>query len=131
MTNRAQKLFLAAVLLSSVPLAASARDCDHEADRPAAATYPAYPATYPAPPAAYPAYPEPRPAPRQWREHRWRERELAEVNAQLRALDAERDRFYAENGWRPGRARRFERYYGARRAELERRWYDLQTVAWR
>jgi hypothetical protein len=127
MTNPISKLVLAAVLASSVPVAASAndRDCDHDRDR----TPVAYPA---APPAAYPAYPEaPRPAPRQWREARWRERELAEVSAQLRALDAERDRFYAENGWRPGRVRRYERWYAVRRAELERRWYELQTVAWR
>jgi hypothetical protein len=117
MTNRIQTL------------AASARDCDHDGaaagwSGPAAA--PAYPA---APAAAYPGYGAP--ARREWREGRWRERERAEVAAQLRALDAERDRFYAENGWRPGRARRFERYYAARRAELERRWYELQPVAWR
>ena len=132
MTNRLQKLALAAVLLSSIPLAASARDCDHDRDGvpPAAWEGPIGPA-YPAPPvAAYPANPR-SPAPREWREARWRERERAEVAAQLRALDAERDRFYAENGWRRGRVRRFERYYAVRRAELERRWYELQPVAWR
>jgi hypothetical protein len=134
MTNPISKLVLAAALASSIPAAASAndrdRDCDHDRAPPVAAYgRVAYPA---APPAAYLAYPEPpRPAPRQWREARWRERELAEVSAQLRALDAERDRFYAENGWRPGRVRRYERWYAARRAELERRWYELQTVAWR
>ncbi len=132
MTNRLQKLVLAAVLLSSIPLAASAHDRrDRDGAPPAGWSGPAYPA----PPAAYPGYGEaPRPAPREWREwreSRWRERERAEVAAQLRALDAERDRFYAENGWRPGRVRRFERYYVARRAELERRWYELQPVAWR
>ncbi len=51
--------------------------------------------------------------------------------AQLRALDAERDRFYAENAWRPGRLRRYERWYAVRRGELERRLEELQPVAWR
>lgn len=135
MTNRISKLVLAAVLLSSVPLAALAdgRDRDHDrqpAGWPPAATYPGYPATYPGYPAAYPA-----PAPgRDWREGRawrWREHERAEVRAQLRALDAEREAFYAANAWRPGRMRRYERSYAIRRAELERRLYELQPVAWR
>ncbi|HET8540732.1 MAG TPA: hypothetical protein VFL83_12755 [Anaeromyxobacter sp.] len=129
--NRVPKLVLAAALLASIPLAASADGaCDHGAPPsawPPAATYPGHPA----PPAAYPVYDPAPPAPRRWAEWRWRERELAEVSAQLRALDARRDRFYAENAWRPGRVRRFERWYAARRAELERRWWELQTVAWR
>jgi hypothetical protein len=137
MTNRVSKLILAAVLASSLPAAASADGRDRDGVPPAAwppatAAYPAH-AAPPQPPGAYPAYPAcpDRPAPRPWREARWRERELAEVRAQLRALDAERDRFYAESGWRPGRVRKFERWYAARRAELERRWYELQPVAWR
>lgn len=131
--NRLSQLVVAAALVASVPVAASADDCEHDHDRAPAgawsspAQYPAYPQT-----GAYASQPEPsRPAPRQWREYRWRERELAEVNAQLHALDAERARFHAENRWRPGPTRKFERYYAARRAELERRWYELQTVAWR
>ena len=132
MTKPLSKLVLAAVLLSSIPLAASADGRDHDGARSGgSSSYPTYPGA-PQEPGAYPAYPEPpRPAPWTWREHRWRERELAEVSAQLRALDAQRDRFYAENRWHPRRARRFERWYAVRRAELERRWYDLQTVAWR
>lgn len=130
MTNRIQKLALAAVLLSSIPLAASARDCDHDGGG-AGWSGPVAGPVSPAPPAsAHPAYAG-TPARHDWREARWRERERAEVAAQLRALDAERDRFYAASGWRPGRVRRFERYYAARRAELERRWYELQPVAWR
>ncbi len=148
MTNRISKLVLAAVLLSSIPLAAFAdgRDCDHDrqpAGSPAPATYPGYPAAYPGYPDAYPGYPGAYPAPppgRDWREGRgwrearewrWREHERAEVRAQLRALDAERDAFYAANAWRPGRVRRYERSYAVRRAELERRLYELQPVAWR
>ena len=131
--NRLSQLVLAAALVASVPVAASADDCEHDRG-PAPAGAWSSPAQYRAYPqaGAYPSQPEPsRPAPRRWREYRWRERELAEVNAQLLALDAERARFHAENGWRPGPTRKFERYYAARRAELERRWYELQTVAWR
>ncbi len=150
MTKPISRLILAAVLLSSLPLAASA-DGWRDGDRPggwSGAASPGYPAP---PPAASPAYPDRPRDPREWREHewrehewrangwrddggrehRWREHELAEVSAQLRALDAQRDRFYAENGWNPWRARRFERWYQVRRAELERRWNELQPVAWR
>ncbi len=133
MTKPISKLILAAALLSSLPAAASA-DGWRDGDRPGGWSGPASPA-YPAPPPAaypaYPAYPDRPRDPREWREHRWREHELAEVSAQLRALDAQRDRFYAENGWNPWRARRFERWYQVRRAELERRWNELQPVAWR
>jgi hypothetical protein len=124
MTNPLSKSFLAAVLLSSIPLAAFAdgRGCDHDRDAtaawPAAASYPGAPGAYPPPP----------PASREWR---WRAHERAEVRAELRALDADRARFHAENAWRPGRIRKYERWYAVRRAELERRLYDLQPVAWR
>lgn len=123
MTNRLSTLILAAAVAASLPAAASAGGgCDHGG----AAPYPwAPPAAYPTPPAP------PRPAPREWRERSWRERELAEVRAELRALDAERARFYAEYGRRPGKVRKFERWHQARRAELERRWHELQWVAWR
>jgi hypothetical protein len=138
MNRRIQKLVLAAVLASSVPAAALARDCDHDGDhdrddRPPAAYAPPYEAPV-APPAYYaPAYrPGYRaPAPDQWREARWRERELTQLRLEYRALDDERARFYAENAYRPGKLRRFERSYAARRAELDRRWNALQVVAWR
>ena len=83
MTNRIQKLVLAAVLAASVPAAALARDCDHDRDdRPPAAYVPPYEAPVAAP--VYPAYPAyapgyGAPAPAQWREARWRERELAHI----------------------------------------------------
>jgi hypothetical protein len=134
MTTRLSKLVLAAVLASSVPAAASSGERDHDrAGCPPGVRPPvAHPvAPPPAPYAAYPAPPAPRPAPRAWPDARWRERELLEVRAELRALDAERARFHAEYGHRPGKVRRFERWYAARRAELERRWHELQWVAWR
>jgi len=115
---RASKLALAAALAASLPAAAAARDCDHGTPAPLAW----------APPAAYPVRPPPPPA---WREARWREREVAALRAELRALDAERARFYAQPGLRRGQARRFERYYAERRAQLERRWGDLRRVALR
>ncbi len=133
------RLVLAAVLLSSLPLAASADGWDRpDGARPGGWSTPATPAP---PPAAYPGYrgygeaypgyPGQTRDPREWREHRWRDRELAEVTAQLRALDAQRDRFYAEYRFRPGKLRRYDRWYAERRAELERRWSELQRVAWR
>jgi len=99
-----------------------------------AAQQPYLPGAYPAaqhPYAAYPAPYAPQPAPRVWRDHGWRARELRAVRAELRSLDAARARFYAEYGRRPGKVRKFERWYAARRAELVRRWSELQMVAWR
>jgi hypothetical protein len=124
MTTRLSKLLAAAVLAGSVPAAASARDCDHDRDRPAAVVI-------------QPAPWRPAPAPGWrdggWREVAWRERELASVRAELRALDARRADFHARNAWRPGQLRRFDRWYLERRAELERRWQELQPqrLAWR
>jgi hypothetical protein len=117
--NRVSKLVLAAVVAASLPAAAAARDCDHGDDhRPVAW----------APPAAYPPPPPP-PARYGWREARWRERQLAALRDEFRALDDERARFYAMPGMRRGQVRRFERSYAERRAELERRWHALQLVA--
>ena len=129
MTTRIQKLVLAAVLASSVPAAALARDCDRDHDRddrPPAVYVPPV-----APPAYAPGYRAPVPAPAQWREARWRERELAQLRLEFRALDDERARFYVENAYRPGKLRRYDRWYARRRAELERRFSELQVVAWR
>lgn len=122
MTSRATKLAVAAVLAASLPAAAAARDCD-----PAHHAPPAYGA-----PAAYPAYPgAPGPAPRHWREGSWRQRELARVRAEIGALEQRRAEVHARFGWDHRRVRRFERWYAVRRAELDRRWYELQAVAWR
>lgn len=116
---RASKLFLAAVALAALPAAALARDCDHDDHRPASWAQPA-----------------PRPAPHAppratWHDARWRERELAALRAEFRALDDERARFLARYGHRPGKVRKFEREYAFRRAELEHRWDALQAVAYR
>lgn len=118
------KLAVAAVLASSFPALAAARDCDHGVDRrPPAAPW--------APPAAHPApYRPPRHVPDRWTEAGWRERELAHLRTEFRDLDRRREAFYARHRG-PGQVRRFERWYAARRAELERRWNDLQYVAWR
>jgi hypothetical protein len=153
MTSRASKIVAAAVLASSIPAIGLA--CDHErGDRDGdrrPPTYYAPPAEYPAPPtsyappAEYPAsptyyappaeYPAP-PAPYRLRDGSWREREIAQVTAEIRELDARRAEARARLGWNRSPRKmwmmwRFERWYAARHAELERRLYELQYVAWR
>lgn len=131
MTSRTSKLVFAAVLASSLPAAALARDCDHDHDRDRPPVYAPQPA-YPTPPA---------PAPDRWqdgtwrdgsrRHGSWRERELMQVRAELRALDEQRAELHARFAWNPRKLRKLERWYAVRRAELERRWHELQYVAWR
>lgn len=144
MTSRISKLVLAAALAASFPALAAAhdddRDCDHDRDdRPVVVTAPVY---APPPAAAYPAPPAYGDG---WREDGWRggfwrgggwragwrERALSAIHADLAALDAQRAEFYEHNGWRPGLVRRYDRWYFARRAELERRELELEGVAWR
>jgi aminoglycoside phosphotransferase (APT) family kinase protein len=141
MTSRVSKLALVAVLAGSVPALAAANDrgCDGDHDGrpvPVVVTAPVY---TPPPPAYAPPgrYPAPPPA---WREgfrdrrgHElgWRERELAAIRADLARLDAERADFRAHNAWRPGKLRRYDRWYFERRAELERREHELARFAWR
>jgi hypothetical protein len=125
MTSRLSKLVLATVLAGSVPAAAAAFD---PYGRQVAAARPAPWQPAPAPPREW------RDGGRHdggWRAAAWRERELASVRADLRALEAQRAEFHARNAWRPGKLRRFDRWYAERRAELERRWHELQLVAWR
>jgi hypothetical protein len=137
MTSLSRKLVLSAVLAASLPAAALAHehdeDCDHRAPPPAAyVPPPAYgPAVvaYPAPPAAAEWRGEGHG--RWWRERAWREREIAHVRFELRALDARRAEALARFGGNPWRMARFDRWYGFRRAELERRLDELQPVAWR
>lgn len=102
------------------------------------AEYP--PAEYPppaeyeyAPPAGWgPSQERPAPPPpRRWREGAWRERRVFELRAELRALDLRRAEAEARFGWSPYRRWRIERWYAARRAEIERRLWELQPVAWR
>jgi hypothetical protein len=114
-------LAVVALVLAVLPAAAAARDCDHDG----------VPVTYPAP------QPVPAPAPgwyaghRPWRDASWRERELAGIRAEMRELDARRAEFHARWAGRPGKIRKFERWYASRRAELDRRYWELQRYAWR
>ena len=93
-----RKLALAAALAVAVPSAGLAMPCESE--------------RVPAPP---------RPAPAGWHHVSERERELREIRRELRALEDERADFYARYAGRPGKIRKFERWYAARRAELETR----------
>ncbi len=113
------KIVLAAVLSGALPAAASARDCDHDHDRRAELVQPS------------PWQPGPGPGPRGWREGSHRERELAAVRAELRALDAQRADFHARFAGRPGKLRHYDRSYLEQRAALEQRWHALQRLAWR
>jgi poly(3-hydroxybutyrate) depolymerase len=114
--TRVPKLVLAAALAATLPAVAAARDCDHPGEVAWA-------------PAAARPLPPPQPAPHAWRERSWRDREAAQLRAEFRALEEERARFHAQYGRRPGKIRRYDRRYEARRAELERRWYALQAMA--
>jgi hypothetical protein len=118
MASRIPKLVLAAVIVSSFPLAAAATGCAHEHDRRAPAAYPA------------PYRPGPAPSPT-WRAPSWRERELSAVRLELRALERERAQFHTRHAGHPGKLRKYDRSYAERRAALERRWHELQMVAWR
>lgn len=129
MTSRISKLAVAAVLAASTPALAAAgdRDCDHGRPVPVVVTAPVH--------AAPPAYvPAPPPA---WRDHRgpdrsWRARELAAVRSELARLDAERADFHARHAYRPGKLRKYDRWYFERRAALERREHELLArYAWR
>lgn len=128
MTSFARKLALAAVLVSALPAAARAHPYDGDRRPVAVPAYPAAP-----PPAAW------RDGDRDrerdgWRDPRraeWRERELQELRGELRALEDQRADFHARWGWNGRKVARFERWYGERRAELQRRWEALQQYAWR
>ncbi len=115
MTSRISKLVFAALLAATFPAAAAA--CDHDGDRRAEAAW------------RDPWRPGPEPA-RRWREG-WRERELFRVRAELQALEAERADFHARFAWNLHKLRRYDRVYLERRTALQRRWSELQPVAWR
>jgi hypothetical protein len=104
-----RKLALAVALAAAVPSAALAMPC--EAER-----------SYPVPP---------RPVPAGWQHESARERELREVRRELRALEDTRADFHARYAGRPGKVRKFERWYAERRAELEARRDALRYYAWR
>lgn len=115
MTATIPKLVLAAVLATSVPAAASARDCDHARDARTAAAH------------AAPV----RPAPPPGRVADWRDREMRALRAELRALEREHAAFHARHAKHPGKLRQHDRSYLERRAQLERRMIALRAVAWR
>jgi hypothetical protein len=114
-----RKLALAVALAAALPSAALAKPCDED------------------------RLPLPRPAPADWgrdvrhdqgRDSRYespREREAREIRRELRELEDTRADFYARYAGRPGKVRRFERWYAARRAELEARRDALRAYAWR
>lgn len=128
------KLALSAALTALIPAAALADGCDHDRG-PTAVVYPAPP---PAPVYA-PAYaPGPgyqvQAAPAYGPMHRhdgwrWRAEERARLRAEYDRLDQIRADFYARPGLRRGQAGRFESWYAARRAELDRRWSALSWYA--
>jgi len=145
MMSRLSKLAIAAVLASSLPGLALARDREHDR-RPPAYAPPAYaPPAYAPPAYAPPAYSPPayappaaRPAPHlprheqsRWHEASWRDRQIAHLRIEFRELERRRAEFYARHHRGRGEVRRFERWYAGRRTELEHRWNELQYYAWR
>lgn len=67
-----------------------------------------------------------------WHRETWRERERAALRYEYARLDGERHAFHASRaGHHPRKVRRFERWYAAERAELDRRWAALDVYAWR
>jgi hypothetical protein len=126
MTSLLPKLALAAALTAAIPVG-RAHACD---DRRDTASF-AVPAHLPPADAGWRGDRDGRDG--AWRDGRggWRARELQAVRAELRDLDAARARFHAEGPRSRREVARFERWYGERRAELERRRDRLQSYAWR
>lgn len=106
--TRTLRAVTAAVSLA-LALAALPARADHGPARPP-------PPAHPAPPAIHPA---------SWRGP-WA---LGMMRREYRGLHEARERFYASWDGNPWRRHRFEAWYGARRAELDRRWYRLASPA--
>mgnify|MGYP003474020974 CR=1 FL=1 len=119
MTRLASKIALAATLAALIPAVAAADPRDHDRRRPDV--------TVPAP---YHSPAPPTPAPLWQREGR-RAHELRELRRELRELEARRAAFHARWGWHGRKVQKFERWYAYERAELDRRWHELQYYAWR
>ena len=63
--------------------------------------------------------------------HDWRARELRQIRSEMAALDARRAAFHARWAGRPGKLRRFDRWYFAERTALEQRYARLAWTAMR
>lgn len=129
MTTLFSKLALAAALTATIPAAALASDCQHDHGRPVAA----YPVPAPAP-AVYGSVVfgvdhEYGRAVERRRQASWREQERARLRLEYARLDEARADFYARPGVRRGQVRKFERWYAAERAELDREWSALSWYA--
>lgn len=123
MTNLLSKLAIAATLTAAVPAVALASGCEHDHRAPVA-VYPV-PA---APPVVYGGV-EVRFGGQRQRHLSWREQERARLRHEYARLDDARADFYARPGVRRGQVRRFERWYAAERAELDRQWEALSWYA--
>jgi hypothetical protein len=113
--------FSIAAGLALALVALPARADDHERDRDRHG--------FRAPAAAYPAPYAPVPAPvaaPYYRHAHWRGWELRELRREYQQLDLARDRFYSTWDRNPWSRNRFESWYASRRAELDRRWADLE-----
>jgi hypothetical protein len=128
------KLAAAALLITAAAPALADhrdRDCDHDDGR-AVTIYPASPIPSPAgwrDDARY-GDRDDRYGDRddRWRQDGWRARERARLRVEFARLDDQRADFYARWGWHPRKVARFERWYTAERAELQRRW---DALGWR
>jgi hypothetical protein len=109
-------LAAAAVLAVAAPAAARGCDDDHRAQVPR-----------PVPARAIPY--------ERW-DVRWdhragaRAHELRELRQAYRALDAERAAYHARWAGRPGKLRKFDRYYASEKARLDQRWHDVTAFAY-
>jgi hypothetical protein len=122
MMNLISKLALAAALTAALP--AAARPCDEDVAAPAV--------IYPVPARAPVAYGREYGDQYEGRRHvGWREQERARLRLEYARLDDARADFYARPGVRRGQVRRFERWYVAQRAELDRQWSTLRFYATR
>ncbi|MGC4001047.1 MAG: hypothetical protein QM767_27720 [Anaeromyxobacter sp.] len=61
----------------------------------------------------------------------WREHQRNELRAEYARLEADRNAFHARWAFHPRKLVRYDRWYMAQRAELDRRWQSLNMTAWR
>jgi hypothetical protein len=131
MKTVARSLAIAAALAAALPLAARADPREEESRRGDRHAPPAHGLPPPAPGLGHDleerhtrgGFPLVRPD--------WRARELRRIRAEMAELDARRAAFHARWAGRPGKLRRFDRWYFAERATLERRYVRLAWTAMR